>query len=112
VTALRAIIFVTLSLCIISLTLPAQAELSAHHAAKCWCCTHDSDIADKIDNHCKEPVQSQDRQCCVACPLGLALIASTAQKFVFPKRHGHRFGDGDSFEPSRPHRPPVPPPRA
>src|SRR5581483_6364678 len=112
---MRALLLLVISLCLVTISLPAQADLSSHHQQKC-CCAHDAASShhdgDKIDNGCDEPVKTQDRQCCVGCPLGLALTAKNIKILVFPKRQGKKFGSGDIFGPLRADRPPVPPPGA
>jgi hypothetical protein len=64
--------------------------------------------------HCVggEPVQSQDRQCCPACNVGISLFLAADSIFIFSPERGEKLVGEIAASSSRSDRPPVPPPRA
>jgi hypothetical protein len=109
VILLRTVLALALSLTVVGITLPAQANVSPHHLQKC-CCKHTNE---KVEDHgCGEPIKpTQDRQCCSNCPLGLALVSNDSRLTIFAKPI-ERFPSDNFSQKSRFDRPPVPPPRA
>src|SRR5690242_3297142 len=112
VTPLLSRCFVLIvALSIFALTLPVRGysppQLPQQHRMSC--CQH----FPGEPGHCggREPVQSQNSQCCPACNVGLSLFPASASLFIFSFDRGEKFFSETAASSSRSDRPPVPPPR-
>ncbi|PZR70966.1 MAG: hypothetical protein DLM73_16600 [Chthoniobacterales bacterium] len=101
---------IALSCSIVSITLPAQG-VASQTREEMSCCVKESQHGPKHDD--RAPLgKTQDRQCCQACALALALFLTPKAPWLFPSGHGETFSIASADLSSRLDQPPVPPPRA
>src|SRR5437870_581684 len=77
---------------------PKKSNCCAQHKAEDPC------------SHRSAPQEQQ--QCCVSCPLCVAILINSGVNLSFPPAGDEFFPDFTANAPSRSDRPPVPPPRA
>jgi hypothetical protein len=105
----RLLFVAVLSWSVVSITLPAQAAPPV--AEKMSCCATKSSHGSNHDED-SQPGKTQDRQCCPACALALALFLAPSTPWLFPPSGGEIFSMASADLASRLDQPPVPPPRA
>jgi hypothetical protein len=107
---LRVLLCLAISSSIASAVIPAR--IVAAQPAKSTCCAKAKKDAPAKDCEHQAPRSDQDKQCCVACPLCLALFLTRTNPFVYPTSGRESFAAISARADALPHRPPVPPPRA
>jgi hypothetical protein len=90
--------------------IPAQAVVP--EAVKAGCCAKMKLDAPANDCGHHAPKSTQEKECCAACVVGLALFLTPSTSFVYPSSGQESFAAFFLHEQLRSHRPPVPPPRA
>lgn len=90
----------------------APRQATAPEPAKTDCCAKMKIESAGHDGDHHPPKSDQEKQCCAACPLGLALLVTPATPFLYPPVGDQSFAAFISSEHTRSQRPPVPPPRA
>jgi hypothetical protein len=108
---LRVLLCLAISSSIAAAVVPTRIVVVAQ-PAKTTCCAKAKKDAPAKDCEHQAPKSGQDKQCCVACPLCLALFLTRANPFVYPTSDGESFVAISARAEVLPHRPPVPPPRA
>ena len=79
---------------------------------KAGCCTKMKAEAKLHDCERHQRKSDNDKECCAACALGCAVLATAGTPFVYPCMGDEKFAAFISSERLRSDRPPVPPPRA
>jgi hypothetical protein len=94
-------------------TMPQPSQILFAQPAHSNCCAGmESSHHPKNDCGGKAPQSKEDRQCCAACALGLALCPEEAAGLLVSPEGDERFAVLILNERSRSDRPPTPPPRA
>jgi hypothetical protein len=107
---LRFLLCLLLSCSIGFAAIPRQAAVPEIEKTSCCAKMKTASATHDCDKHA--PPSHQDQQCCELCANGLAVLATFANPFVYRPVGDETFAAYISFEHSRSHRPPVPPPRA
>jgi hypothetical protein len=89
---------------------PVQATTSGIEKPKCCANMNAKAGADDCAQHA--PKSDQEKQCCAACVIGLALLPASAVALIFPPTGDESFAGFLVRELIRSDRPQVPPPRA
>jgi hypothetical protein len=107
---LRFLICLLVSCSIAFAVIPAQ--VAAPQIAKADCCAKLK--TDTASNGCDRhaPKSDQDEQACSGCVFCLIAVLPATTALVYPPTGDESFAALLSCEPTRSHRPPVPPPRA
>lgn len=108
VRMLRIVVCLVIASSIALVSVPAQT--AAAEVAKLDCCAKMKTPSAECEKETPKP--DTEKQCCPNCPLGLAVLATTGAPFVYPPVGDETFAGYISSGRFRPHRPPVPPPRA
>ena len=88
------------------------ARIVVAEPTKSTCCAKAKKDSLAKDCEHQAPKSDPDKQCCVACPLCIALFLTRTNPFVYPTSDGESFAAISARADALPHRPPVPPPRA
>jgi hypothetical protein len=105
----RLLFVAMLSWSIVAITLPAQAAPPVAQEMSC-CATSPSNGSHHDEGN--QPGNAQDRPCCPACALALALFLAPSAPWLFPPTGREFFSMAPADLASRLDQPPVPPPRA
>jgi hypothetical protein len=109
-TLLRVLLCLAISSSIATAVMPARTAVA--QPAKTSCCAKAKKDALAKDCEHQAPKSEQDKQCCVACPLCVALFLTRATPFVYPTSGEESFATVFERAQALSYRPPVPPPRA
>ena len=107
---LRVLLCLAISSSIASAVIPARIVVA--QTAKSTCCAKAKKDAPAKECEHQAPKSDPDKQCCVACPLCIALFLIRTNPFVYPPSDRESFAAISARADALPHRPPVPPPRA
>jgi hypothetical protein len=106
---LRVLLCLAISSSIATAVLPARTVVA--QPAKSTCCAKAKNDASAKDCEHQAPKSDPDKQCCVACPLCIALFLTRTNPFVYPASDRESFAAISARADPLPHQPPVPPPR-
>jgi hypothetical protein len=106
----RLLLGLAVSVSIAATMLPARGAVPQPEKASC-CAKMKMDAPTKGCEH-HAPKSEQDKQCCAACSICLALFLIRATPFLYPPAGEESYATLSARAHIRSHRPPVPPPRA
>jgi hypothetical protein len=108
--ALRFLVCLLISCSIAFAAMPAQVAVPQMEKADC-CAKLKAEAATRGCDRHDAPKSNEDKQCCSLCAFCVAILATTTP-FVYAPTGEESFAAFLNCEQIRPHRPPVPPPRA
>jgi hypothetical protein len=110
-TTLRFLLSLAISALIATAVVPAAASV-VPPPVRSGCCAKVKIDAPANDCRHQAPKPDPDKQCCVACPICLALFLASTTPSIYPPSGGEFFAAVFAHPHVRAHRPPVPPPRS